>query len=400
MKVTSSLECSETLAQTVPCARAPGFARKRNAFDEWCAASLIRNQAFEALAPQVQEELRRIEEPDELAARLAEHEALTEYQARRMRDGKLFGLVLGNYRVLEALNKGGMGIVYKAEHLRLPRVVAVKVLSLHPDQDSNQLKRFFAEMWTIAQLHHPNIVSAIDAGEVSSPDPALPDLHYFVTEYIAGRDLEDHVKAHGPLAVAEACDLIHQVASALAAAHKQNLVHRDVKPSNIMVTPEKQAKLLDFGLARQFGSRLTQPGALLGTLDYMSPEQAHDASSVDIRADIYGLGGTLFWALTGRTPFPSKGRGIDTILNRLTQAPPSPRVWRPDIPADLDALLLRMTAPAPDQRPATPEAVMRALVPFIKSKGADRSPPEISADRLDVVEMGSAQSADSAHPHR
>ena len=131
---------------------------------------------------------------------------------------------------------------------------------------------------------------------------------------------------------AQACDLIYQVASALAEAHKHDLVHRDIKPSNVRVTPEGQAKLLDFGLARHFRHRLTEPGTLLGTIDYMAPEQMQDASSVDIRADIYGLGGTLFWCLTGRTPFRAAGQLASGPGHRLTQPPPSVRVLRPESP--------------------------------------------------------------------
>jgi response regulator RpfG family c-di-GMP phosphodiesterase len=381
-------------AQTVACPRPESFTPRRSFFGDLSQASLVRTQAWNALEPTTQEELRRLDDPERLLSRLVDYEVLTEYQARRIDAGKTFGLVLGNYRVLDAIGKGGMGIVFKGEHLRLPRQVALKVLSLYADHEQNQLQRFLAEVSTIAQLQHPNIVSAIDAGEVVSPDPALPDLHYFVTEYVPGQDLEDHVAAQGPLAPGESCDLVHQVAEALAAAHKQNLVHRDVKPSNVMVTPEGRAKLLDFGLARQFGSRLTEPGMVLGTLNYMSPEQARDASAVDARADVYGLGGTLFWCLTGRTPFQLEGRGIDAVLGRMTQAAPSARAWKPDIPAELDAVVSRMMALAPDDRFPSAEAAMRALAPFVKGQRAGSIiGPRGKADgeRIDAADWGPAQ---------
>src|SRR5207249_4775363 len=241
---------------------------------------------------------------------------LTAYQAERIAAGTTFGLILGNYRVLERLGTGGMGVVFKAEHLLLPRLVAIKVLPATPDQDPELLHRFFTEMSTFASLQHPNIVNAVDAGEISGGGGDGGTLHYFAMEYIHGRDIEAHVDHKGRLAVAEACDLTYQVASALAEAHKHNLVHRDIKPSNILVTPQGQAKLLDFGLARHFRSRMTTPGIVLGTIDYMAPEQARDSSTVDIRADIYGLGGTLFWSLTGRVPFPSKGNTIMDLARR------------------------------------------------------------------------------------
>src|SRR5262249_41510594 len=145
---------------------------------------------------------------------------------------------------------------------------------------------------------------------------------------VEGYDLDQIVERHGPLPPVQACDIIHQTACALGEAHKHQLVHRDIKPSNILVTSEQQAKLLDFGLALCYDHRLTDPGTVLGTLDYLAPEQAKDASSVDIRADLYSLGGTLFWCLTGRTPFPAQGNMVQELSERLNQPPPSVRTWR------------------------------------------------------------------------
>ena len=183
----------------------------------------------------------------------------------------------------------------------------------------------------------------------------------------------------GPLPPAKACDLVHQVASALAEAHKHNLVHRDIKPSNILVTPEGQAKLLDFGLARQFGDRLTEPGTiLLGPWITWPPSRPSDASAVDIRADIYGLGGTLFWCLTGRTPFPSQGSLAEDLAARLTQPPPSAcAAFGRRSPAELDAVVARMMALNPDDRYPTPQAVMRALLPFLQPESARTFPSSL-----------------------
>ena len=185
-------------------------------------------------------------------------------------------------------------------------------------------------------------------------------------EYVPGQDLEQHVEKLGPLPIAKACDLAFQIASALAEAHKHNLVHRDIKPSNVLITPEEQAKLLDFGLARHFRHRHTEPGTILGTLDYMAPEQAQDAASVDIRADIYALGATLFWCLTGKPPFATEGTLIQAVTRRLKQSAPSIRNSRPEVPSELDAVLARMMALKPEDRYATPEGVMHALLPFLR----------------------------------
>jgi response regulator RpfG family c-di-GMP phosphodiesterase len=159
---------------------------------------------------------------------------------------------------------------------------------------------------------------------------------------------------------------LHQVASALAETHKFQLVHRDIKPSNILLAGEDQAKLLDFGLMRDFDTRLTEPGAILGTIDYMAPEQAQDASQVDIRADLYGLGGTLYWCLTGRLPFPPEGSVMECLTRRLTQPPPSVREFAPEVPPALEAVVARLLATKPKDRYADPPAVMRALLPFLR----------------------------------
>ena len=250
---------------------------------------------------------------------LAADGLLTTYQAARLKVGKFAGLVLGNYRVLDRVGTGAMGIVYKAEHVRMRHTVAIKVLSWDTHQEPQLLARFYAEMRAVARLHHPNIVAAIDAGETQG-EPDEPALHYFVMEYVQGQNLEEYVRANGPLPPARACQIIYQIATALEEAHKHNLVHRDIKPSNILLTADDQAKLLDFGLAMHFRSRMTLPGTLLGTIDFMAPEQASDASSVDVRADIYSLGSTFYWCLTGQSPFPPQDNFLQDVLARMTQA--------------------------------------------------------------------------------
>jgi response regulator RpfG family c-di-GMP phosphodiesterase len=329
-------------------------------------SSLVLAEDWENLPSPVRTTVRECTDISTLLSLLQEPGLLTEYQAGRIAAGTTHGLILGNYRVLDRLGVGAMGVVFKAEHCRMRRLVAIKVLPLSSGQDQKLLLRFFTEMRAVAQLQHPNIVAAIDTGEAAGNYPDAPILHYFVMEYVPGLNLEQRVENEGPLPVAKACDLAYQIASALAEAHKHNLVHRDIKPSNVLITPEEQAKLLDFGLARHFRHRHTEPGTFLGTLDYMAPEQAQDAASVDIRADIYALGATLFWCLTAKPPFATEGTLIQAVTNRLKQPAPSIRGIRPDVSVELDAVLARMMALKPEDRFATPQAVMQALLPFLK----------------------------------
>ncbi len=332
--------------------------------DALFAANILLLEDWERLPQTAQEQLAHWPEPATLFDRLVEHGLLTPYQVERLRAGRSFGMVLGNYRILSRLGAGGMGVVYKGEHLLLRRPAAIKVLSLAPEQDPRLLLRFRGEVRAVGALRHPNIVTPLDAGQAVGPHPGDPVLHYLVMEYVEGPDLEDLVPARGPLPVAQACDLAHQLASALAEAHAHGLIHRDIKPSNVLITPQGHAKLLDFGLAQDFRCRLTEPGVLMGTLDYMAPEQAQDAGKVDIRADLYALGGVLFWCLTGRQPFPADSPAPVEIARRLTAPPPSARALRPEVPADLDAVLARLLAPKPEDRYVSPQMVMRALRPF------------------------------------
>jgi response regulator RpfG family c-di-GMP phosphodiesterase/serine/threonine protein kinase len=352
-----------------PCSEAQHLLRKL------IASSVIASSRWKALPAAVKDELTGCQDAGLLRRRLVEHALLTDYQASRVAAEMTHGLVLGNYRILDRLGSGAMGVVFKGEHLRLLKPVAIKVLPLAADKDGQRLLRFYAEIQAMAQLHHPNIVQALDAGEAQGEEPGAPVLHYYVMEYVPGQDLEGYVREHGPLAPAVACDLAYQVAGALTEAHQKDLVHRDIKPSNVLRTPEGQAKLLDFGIARRFRSRLTEPGTMLGTIDYLAPEQARDASAVDFRVDIYGLGGTLFWCLTGQPPFPPRGSLVEDLTQRLTQPPPSARALRPDLPAELDGILTRLLAPNPDDRYQSLQAVVRALQPFLRPHAGGAAAP-------------------------
>ncbi len=340
--------------------------------DDLFSASLLLREDWEALPGAAREEIQQAATVPDLHGLLLKHDLLTGYQVARLSANRAFGLILGNYRVLDRLGAGGMGVVFLAEHIRMRRRVAINVLPGAHAQDDRLLSRFFTEMRAVAELHHPNIVAAMDAGEVVGTDPDDMVLHYFAMEYVPGHDLEEIVHSDGAMVPATACDLAYQVASALDEAHRHHLVHRDIKPSNVKVTPEGQAKLLDFGLTRHFRHRVTEPGVIVGTLEYMAPEQAGDASSVDIRADIYGLGATLYWCLTGKSPFVPQGNLVEDLTRRLVESPPSLRASRLDLPADLDAVVARMMAIHPNDRFPTPQAVMRALLPFIRSRSVEQ----------------------------
>jgi response regulator RpfG family c-di-GMP phosphodiesterase len=303
--------------------------------------------------------------PEDLLPRLAEARLLTDFQAGRIRAGGMNHLVFGNYRILDRIGCGGMGVVYRGEHILMRRPVALKVLQTPPEQGEILLQRFFAEMRVLARVQHPNIVGALDAGVRLAGAHETQNSHYLVMEYVIGTNLEKMVE-NAPLSASHACELIYQMAGALDETHRHGLIHRDIKPSNILETPDGVGKLLDFGLALHFGRRrLTNPGTLLGTLSYMAPEQAADSTNVDIRADIYGLGATLYFSLTGKPPFTAQGTWTHQVAARLTQPPPAVRALRADVPAELDAVIRRMMAHLREDRYPTPQSVMRALLPFV-----------------------------------
>ena len=231
-------------------------------------SGLILAEEWDALALATRAELSGQVDTKDVIDLLLEYKVLTEYQAKRVESGHSFGLVLGNYRVLDRLGAGGMGLVFQGEHVRLRKPVAIKVLHPAFAEDSQMLTRFFREVRAVARLQHPNIVTALDVGEVSSPELHHSTLSYFVMELIPGQDLEHLVEAKGPMSIIEACNIVHQIAGALMEAHKHHLVHRDIKPSNIQVQPDGVAKLLDFGLARLQSPGLTNPGTPMGSVYY------------------------------------------------------------------------------------------------------------------------------------
>lgn len=289
------------------------------------------------------------------------------------------------YRVLRRVGGGGMGDVYLALHIRMERQVALKVMNprlIH----AQALSRFVQEVKTAARLEHPNIVRAYDADAAGS-------LHFLVMEFVEGTDLATYVRKQGRLPWNEACRLIVQAALGLQHAHEAGMVHRDIKPHNLMLTRDGRVKVLDFGLARfareaaedeQSGTSanpaaevlstnqegLTLPGTLMGTADYMAPEQAGDARDADIRADVYSLGCTLFYLLTGRVLFPADSVK-DKVAAHRADPPPEIRELRPDVPPALAQLLARMLAKQPADRPQTPAEVITALQPLASDTASE-----------------------------
>jgi serine/threonine protein kinase len=282
------------------------------------------------------------------------------------------------FHVLRRLGQGGMGTVYLVEHRFMERPVALKVINRALLSDPMLLQRFFAEVKAASRLSHPNIVTAYDADRAG-------DLHFLVMEYVEGVNLADFLYEKGPLPVAAACDFVRQTALGLQHAHDREMVHRDIKPGNLIVLPDGQVKILDFGLARltrgtMSGGALTQAGAFLGTPEYVAPEQAFDAGKADARSDIYSLGCTLYCLLTGGPPF----RGLDAVLLRLQRDPEPMHRLCPGVPETLSVLVAKMLAREPDRRYQTAAAVATALAPFC-AKGGELPESEPIPTALPVV---------------
>jgi len=313
----------------------------------------------------------------------ARRQWLTAYQVNRIASGHPEELIVGAYRLLEPIGEGGMGKVFKARHVRMDRIVGLKIIPEEYLGNATALSRFYREVRAVAQLSHPNIVTAYEANQEGRT-------HYFAMEYLDGIDLAKLVKQSGPLPVSQACDFIRQAALGLQHAHEKGLVHRDIKPGNIMAARSSQdgdpvIKVLDFGLARlettnQPATRLTKVGSILGTVDYMSPEQANDAT-VDIRSDIFSLGCSLFYLLAGTAPFPGQD-AVERVLARLITDAPAIGTLRTDVPVALEKVLAKMLARNPAERIQTPIEVAEALKPFVSATGSVGSHPTTSSRGL------------------
>jgi eukaryotic-like serine/threonine-protein kinase len=326
------------------------------------AAHVLLPEEWEEVSHGDREALTRVVSADALLNKLLSLHLITRYQYETIRKGGAEDLVLGNYRILDVLGQGGMGTVYRAEHLLLRRQVALKVMARSADISPRLIHRFYGEARAVARLQHPHIVTCFDAGRHAKGGGAPRD--YFVMELIPGQDLFTLVRERGPLSPLKACDLFRQVSDALGEAHRHGLVHRDIKPSNVLVTPDGQAKVLDFGLARMPAQQMTEPGVVLGTIGYMAPEQARDPHSVDSRADLFSLGATLYWALTGRDPYPETGNPIQDLHRRFTTTPQPVRRVRPEVPAEVSDLVSRLMEPDPEMRFPSARTVSAALTGF------------------------------------
>jgi len=360
---------------------------------------ILARQDWDALEPRDKLALKGHQNLDRFLMRLADHGLLTPYQSARLQSGQMNGLILGPYRLLDRLGAGTSSVVFKAQHMETRQDVALKVL-IPGQKDDQLLVRFDTERRSIAQLQHPHIVRLLDVGETTSRDPDASLLYYYAMEFVQGTDLEAQVKQHGRFTVEEGCQLAFQMASALDCAHQHGLVHRDIKPSNILWTPDGESKLLDFGLARQQVNRLTQPGMVLGALEYIAPEQALDGSSVDIRADLFALGSTLYFCLTGQPPFSTKGDLLEVIQNRTRTPSPSVSILNNEVPAHLDALLARLMALNPAERYQTPRELLLALEEFVHV-GSERIQGTHGVSRLGVesaAREGGRVLVVSAHP--
>jgi len=279
---------------------------------------------------------------------------------------------LGDYELLEELGRGGMGVVYKARQIYLNQTVALKILPHRYLYDAQAVSRFRREMQSIGGLNHPNIVQAYNAGEAGG-------VHFLVMEYVDGVNLQQFVSATsppgGPLGLGAACEIIRQAALGLQHAHEHQLVHRDIKPANLMLCRSGQVKLLDMGLAKfhaewrgdaKVQGRLTQPGVTMGTIDYMAPEQWENSGEADIRSDIYSLGCTLFFLLTGRTPYgdPAYDTSRKRVMAHAVAPIPSLLENCSDCPQDLEIVYETMLAKDPRERYAEPAQVAKAMVDF------------------------------------
>jgi serine/threonine-protein kinase len=330
---------------------------------------------------------------------------ITKFQAEMLLAGRTGGFQLGQYRILDQLGQGGMGRVFKAMHQTMHRVVALKVVTSQLVKTEQGRQLFMREVRAAARLIHPNIVTAYDANQIG-------DRHYMVMEFVDGPNLEQLVREKGPLPVGQACEFIRQAATGLQFAQENHMVHRDIKPANLLVQraggsardSQCVVKILDFGLARlhqrnpedEPGSNtiLTKENTVMGTPDYLSPEQARDLHQVDIRSDLYSLGCTFYFLLTGRVPFPG-GSTLEKLVRHGTEQAAPVESLRPDVPLPVASIIRRLMAKQPAERFQTPADLTAALAPFaVNSPGTWIDPDPARA----FLEEGRLHGDEDAEP--
>jgi eukaryotic-like serine/threonine-protein kinase len=343
----------------------------------------------ELLAPEQVDEIARelvpfYPDPISLGEYLVRIDWLTPYQLQLLLAGQWMDLTIGPYQILDRLGEGGLSEVFKAWDTQRGRVVALKVLRQDLTTKSDAVRQFQQEFKAITRLSHPNVIKTYEAGQEGR-------LHFFAMEFVEGMDLERFVAQVGPLPVDVACDFARQAATGLQHAHQAGLVHRDVKPANLfLLNPplpgnngstrkaEPVVKIIDWGLARCLrdpsdpnagagDDTEEQKGALIGTADYVAPEQARNPTLVDVRADTYSLGCSLYFLLTGQVPFPAPSL-MQKLLMHQEKEPPSLRAVRNDVPEELDAIVRKMLAKNPTDRYQIPLLVVTPLRRFCRTE--------------------------------
>jgi serine/threonine protein kinase len=361
----------------------------------------------------------RCADPRPLAKLLVQRGWLTVYQINQLLVGKTTDLLIGPYHILDRLGQGGLAAVYKARH-KDPNspIVALKVIQPEVIANDEGRRQFLLEMEAMVRLDHPNIVQFCDADQIG-------DVVYCAMEYLEGTDLGKYVRLTGCLPIAETCDCIRQTALGLQHAHERNLVHRDIKPVNLYITHDAAGKsvqpvvrwavrtevaakikgpavikILDWGLAclrSPRGMRVKEvvenlAKGVIGTADYLSPEQAKNAQTVDIRGDLYSLGCTMYYLLTGQAPFPD-GTLMQKLMAHQSQEPTPVGRFREDVPTEVNLILKRLMAKEPENRFQTPAAVALALLPFAREDSMSvpprlvRPPRGPVASGIDVTPM-------------
>src|SRR5262245_43540521 len=304
-------------------------------------------------------------EPNKLAGLLVRDSLLTFFQAEQLLMGKWKRFTIGKYKVLERLGSGGMGQVFLCEHKIMRRRVAVKVLPTAKADDPSSLERFLREARAVAALDHPNIVRAYDIDQDDN-------LHFLVMEFVDGTNFQDLIKRHGAMDWLRACHYMYQSAFGLQHAFDMaGLVHRDIKPGNILIDRTGTVKILDMGLARFFHDEddlLTKKydENVLGTADYLAPEQAIDSHNVGIRADIYSLGATFYFMLTANPPFTEGSVAQKLIWHQSKESKPI-TAYRHDVPSAVVAIVQKMMAKDPNNRYQSPGELAEALAPLVTS---------------------------------
>jgi len=318
------------------------------------------------------------EDPVVVCKALEDAGLVTRWQCEKFLQGKYKGFFLGGHKLLGHLGSGGMSSVYLAEHMLMKHKRAIKVLPKSKLGNTSYLERFQREAKAIASLNHINIVRAYDINNEK-------DTHYLVMEYVEGADMQNLVRKHGPLPYAVAADYIAQAARGLHHAHEAGLIHRDVKPANLLVNKDGVVKVLDLGLAlftQESDASLTMEynDKVLGTADYLPPEQAINSHKIDSRADMYGLGCTLYFLLTGHPPFPD-GSIASRIIKHQNSMPPDVRKDRPDCPGELDGVCVKMMQKDPKYRYASCLQVAEVLEAWLaKYRNETKDNPEKTKD--------------------